>query len=154
MACINEAGFIAVVAIAAKMDLGILEGWIDARGRRDEPRANPLAGTASAVFAVIEVPRLGQDLNRVDHASQPILVAKSHLLAIGMAVALNVRQTVRTRGVGPPVTAIADVIVRITGGRWLLLIDNRGEGKFEGLTGIGRNYRRVHCFAIEQERRQ
>ena len=143
-----------MVAVVAKADLGILEGRVDARGRRDEPRANPLTRAARAVFAMLELPRLGQRFDRINHAPQPVLIAESHLLAIGVAVASNERQTVRTRGVGPPVAAIADVIVRIAGGRRLFLVNNRGDGKLEGFVGIAGNSRRVQSFYVEQERRQ
>ena len=66
---INQSRVGAVIAVAAKTDLGIFKGGVDARGRRDEPCPYPLAGTASAVLAVLELPRLGQRFDRVDHAT-------------------------------------------------------------------------------------
>ena len=148
---VNQAGAGAVVAVVAKADLGILEGRVDARGRRDEPRANPLTCAAGAVFAVLELPRLGQRFDRLDYAIQSLVIAEGRLLAICVAVASNERQTVRTRRIGPPVAAIADVIVRITGGRRTLLVNNRGDGKIEGFAGVAGNRRRVQCFDVSSK---
>ena len=71
-------------------------------------------------------------------APESILITKSHLLSVWIAVALNVRQTVGTGGVGPPIPAVADVIVGVAAGRRPLLIYNCDDGtskSFAGLTG-------------------
>src|ERR1700733_15456909 len=129
---VNQPGAGAMVAIVAKADLSVLEGRVDARRRRDEPRANPVTSAVGTVVAVFETPCFRKRFDRVDHAPQSVLIAKGHLLAIGVAVALNIWQTVRTSGVRPPVTAITDVIVRITRGRGTHFVNDGDDGKLEG----------------------
>jgi hypothetical protein len=69
------------------------------------------------LLALEEVKTQAQRLDVFDHSLKRLAVAFGALLFVGVPVTANERQPVWLIGIGPPVHAVADVVVFVAAGR-------------------------------------
>ncbi len=111
MECVDDAD--AAAFVEAEDGLRVLEVGVHARGGIDEPGAEMLCGVGGVLALAGELPCCGQrgDLNAEADEGFAMGVEVG---GIGEAVALDVRAA-GVGGVGPPVVALGEIIVRAAG---------------------------------------
>ena len=117
--------------------LGVLEIRIHPRRGREEPHAGQLGGLARVTFVGGEPPREAQRVHRLAGAAERRHVAAGTALGVDLPVALEVRQAVGLRGVGPPVRARAVIVVRVAAGGDARAVEDRRGLEFEEAVCVG-----------------